>query len=116
MLLKEGGELEGNDSTMKVTLNESILTFKKNTLDGLYYTKLKRMRETKNYCNEITHQQDTDEWKVVEPRDKKKWPKMTREEVHQKWGHPHLKQLNKMANFTRSMFMEPTKLHWMWFN
>ena len=49
----------------------------------------------------MTDDENENEWKVVAPRDKKKWPKMSRKEAHSKWGHPHLDQLNKMALFNR---------------
>ena len=106
LLLKEGGILIGDNNTMKVELNGDVLVFTKHHHDGLYYTKLKRTKRSSSYnneykCNIITHESpdDEDEWKIVEPKDKKKWPKMSREEAHQKWGHPHLAQLNKMAVF-----------------
>ena len=102
-LLKQGGTLNGNEDTLTVSLNNQQMTLHKNYQDGLYYKRLKRLKinHEMEYCNEITDDENENEWKVVAPRDKKKWPKMSRKEAHSKWGHPHLDQLNKMALFNR---------------
>ena len=103
-LLKDGWILKGSGNKMVLTTADSKLTFNKNQADGLYYTKLKRTNCTNlNQCNQITNLDDKEEknndWKRVEPRDKKKWPKLSREVAHAIWGHPHLNQLNKMGTF-----------------
>ena len=96
-LLNDGWNLEGCSKRLIVTRRDVRLIFIRNSIDGLYYTKLRRMSDgIYNQCNKITTQEDkegTTEWKKVEPRDKKKWPKMSREEAHGSWDHPHLNQL-----------------------
>ena len=51
--------------------------------------------QNEEYCNNLSN--DNDDWKLVEEKGKQKWPRMTRDEAHVKWGHPHLDQLNQMA-------------------
>ena len=101
MLLKEGGQLNGDNKRMTVTLNDVNLIFHKDQQDGLYYTRMKRIGKTLK-CNAIYNdnavKEDQAEWTKVDPHDKKKWPKMSRKEAHERWGHPHLIQLNKMAH------------------
>ena len=86
---------------MKIVINGVSIVFHKNKRDGLYYTKLKRMGKTTDYCNEIAIKGDDSEssnWNLVVSKQKQKWPKMTKVEAHAKWGHPHHDQLNKMGN------------------
>lgn len=100
-LLKEGEKLMGSGNQMKVTLNHVTFFFHKNENDGLFYIKLRRMRpKVINHCHRITNYTGNDnggEWKKVEH--KKYWPKMSRDEAHAKWRHPHLEQMNKMGNY-----------------
>ena len=91
LLLLDGGNMEGTNSCIIVKYKGAIITFMRNSIDGLYYTKLKRLNEP--LVNNINEEQC---WTIVN-NDKKKWPKMSREEAHRKWGHPHLDQMNKMA-------------------
>ena len=89
---------------MIIDIKGTKLVFTKNEIDGLYYTRMKRIREGDEvqYCNEIStinESKDDDNWKVVEQSSKKKWPKLDIDEAHSLWGHPHYAQMNKMANF-----------------
>ena len=102
-LLKEGGKLYGDKYTLIVEVYETRLTFHKMKEDGLYYTKLRRLTtDGYNYCNKITTMKDDnndEEWNKVITKEKKKWPKLKRDDAHARWGHPHYDQMNKMANF-----------------
>ena len=103
-LLKEGGTMEGTNDEMKIRMKNVILTFIKNHNDGLYYAKMKRVTPNRReeQCNNVnTTTNNESEWKKVESKEKSKWPKMSRAEAHEKWGHPHLEQLNKMAKFNK---------------
>ena len=51
-LLKEGGQLNGDNKRMTVTMNNINLTFHKDQQDGLYYTRMKQIGE-KLKCNAI---------------------------------------------------------------
>ena len=101
LLLKAGGIMEGTQSNLLVHFNNETLRFKKNEIDGLYYIiKMKRIQESEyNECNNINN--DGDKWNEIKPKGYRKWPKMSRDEAHAKWGHPHLEQLNKMAAFDK---------------
>ena len=102
-LLKEGWTLQGSHKKMILQYNECKLKFKRNDVDGLYYTKLRRVNvKQEQKCEQVYNMNDDNaqqEWKLVENKDKKKWPKMSREEAHASWGHPHLNQLNEMGKF-----------------
>ena len=103
--MKEGGVLEGSESKMVMKINGVSIIFEKNKKDGLYYTKLHRMKVSQtHYCNEIKAHNDQDEkWEVVMSKEKKGWPKMTREEAHTKWRHGYKGQLNTMGFFSKSI-------------
>ena len=102
LLLKQGGRLEGDETHMRVTINDVQLTFTKNEKDGLYYIQLKRLYEDSGgYCYATSTDKDDKGWKIVEPKGSKKWPKMPRDEAHAKWGHPHYDQMNKMAIYNK---------------
>ena len=97
-LLKDGGIMEGSGSTIEVKINGVNLIFKKDKQDGLYYALLRRMKSSNTeYCHGV--EAENDEWQIVTPTEKKRWPKLTREEAHEKWGHGHKEQLDKMGNF-----------------
>lgn len=51
--LKDGGIMEGNEETITISFKGSKLAFIKNTIDGLYYTRMKRIRKGDGvqYCN-----------------------------------------------------------------
>lgn len=90
---------------MKVHINGVNIKFTKNERDGLYYAKLKRINTNSiNYCNEvsISHEDTENEdgnWNLIVSKERKKWPTLTREIAHSRWGHPHYDQMNKMSNF-----------------
>ena len=94
-LKKQGGTMYGNENRITINYDDKTLTFIRNMIDGLYYTKMKRLHSTtKDNCNAITTTRD--DWTKVQ-HERKKWPRMTRDESHRKWGHPHLDQLNRMG-------------------
>ena len=76
-LMKDGGIMEGYEEVMTIDIKGTKLDFTKNEIDGLYYTRMKRIREGDEvqYCNEIStinESKDDDNWKVVEQSSKKK--------------------------------------------
>ena len=100
-LLRDGGTMTGSGNWMKVTVNGATLTFTRNKVDGLYYMKARRVPSIEECNNHEIKVNKEGEWTKVEAIDKKKWPKMSRDEAHQKWGHPHYDQMNKMANYNK---------------
>ena len=94
LLLQDGGKIEGEDDTLYVTYGGVHLTFHKNQNDRLYYMKMKRIENGEMYnCYAVGPPGIG--WTKVEERNK--WSRMARDEAHQKWGHPHYDQLNKMG-------------------
>ena len=93
-LLKDGGEVVGDYKGMTVTTPEATIYFNRNKQDGLYYAKLRRVKNEDEHCNLIENE---NEWTQVTSKERRKWRKMSREDAHAMWGHPHLDQLNKMA-------------------
>ena len=97
-LLEDGGTIQGRDNTIELQINGVTVHFEKDEEDGLYYAQLRRMSTKKrNFCNRI--ETEDDEWDLVTTNEKKKWPKITREDAHSKWDHAHNDQLNTMGNF-----------------
>ena len=99
-LLDDGGKLKGGKNDMIVDYKGILLKFRKNHKDGLYYIKLKRVKEDEDgKCYNVVGNQH---WELVgkdnKAVDKSKWKTMNRMEAHQKWGHQHEAQLNKIAN------------------
>ena len=100
VLLEDGGKLKGGKHDMIVDYKGILLKFRKNHKDGLYYIKLKRVREDEDgKCYNVG---SDDTWNLIgkgnKHVDKSKWKCMNRMEAHQKWGHQHESQLNKIAN------------------
>ena len=99
-LLDDGGKLKGGKNEMIVDYKGILLKFRRNHKDGLYYTKLKRVQEDEDgKCYNVGNDRH---WELVgnnnKAVDKSKWKCMNRMEAHQKWGHQHEAQLNKIAN------------------
>ena len=101
-LLKDGGQLKGNDNKLVVTYKGNVITFFRCRSDGLFYATLKQVTSNETlYCNMI-NDNNNEVWEVVGKHNKvnkkQNWPKMNRNEAHQKWGHAHYDQMNIMAN------------------
>ena len=62
---------------------------------------MKRIQHKDESTYNVNYEEDEKEgvWNLVISKERKKWPSMSREEAHSKWGHPHINQLNKMGNY-----------------
>ena len=100
ILLDEGGKVHGDEKQLIVENQGSILTFRRNTRDGLYYIQLKRVLAC--YDDECYNVDLDRDWNMIGKNnkivDKSKWKEVNRTLAHQQWGHHHENQLNKMAN------------------
>ena len=67
-LMKQGGTMYGNENRITINYDDKTLTFIRNMIDGLYYTKMKRLHSTtKDYCNAITTSSSESQSRISKP-------------------------------------------------
>ena len=93
--------MHGCKDELVVEYKGATLVFYRNKNDGLYYIQLNRIKED-SYCQCNSVEVIMDNWEVVGKKnkviDRSKWKAMNRMEAHQKWGHQHDNQLNRIVN------------------